>query len=58
MSSIAISLIVFAVVFGSALLGMFLRTFLPKGHLSDESRASVMIAMGLGVRPRIHLQFY
>ncbi|MGB7493829.1 MAG: hypothetical protein WBW05_05445 [Candidatus Acidiferrum sp.] len=47
MSSVAVSAIVFAVVFGSALLGMFLRTVLPKDHLSDGSRASVMIAMGL-----------
>jgi len=47
MSSVAISSIVFAVVFGSALLGMSLRTVLPKDHLSDESRAIVMIAMGL-----------
>ena len=47
MSSIASSSIVFAVVFGGALLGMFLRKFLPQNHLSDESKGIVMIAMGL-----------
>jgi hypothetical protein len=47
MSSIASSSIVFAVVFGGALLGMFLRKLLPQNHLSDESKGIVMIAMGL-----------
>jgi len=47
MSSIAISSIVLAVVFGGALLGMFLRRLLPQHHLSDNSRAVVLIAMGL-----------
>ena len=46
MSSIASSSIVFAVVFGGALLGMFLRRLLPQNHLSDESKGIVMIAMG------------
>jgi len=36
MSSIANSSIVFAVVFGGALLGIFLRKLLPQNHLSDE----------------------
>jgi len=46
-SSIASSSIVFAVVFGGALLGMFLRKLLPQNHLSDDSKGIVMIAMGL-----------
>ncbi len=47
MSSIATSSIVFACVFGGALLGMFLRKLLPQHHLSDDSKSVVMVAMGL-----------
>ncbi len=47
MSSIAISSVVFAFVFGGALLGMFIRKLLPKNHLSDDSKSIVMISMGL-----------
>ncbi|MGB7292452.1 MAG: hypothetical protein WBD99_09800 [Thermodesulfobacteriota bacterium] len=48
MSSIAISLIVFACVFGGALLGLFLRSILPEHHLSKESKDLVMsIVVGL-----------
>lgn len=47
MSSIATSSIVFACVFGGALLGMILRKLLPQHHLSDDSKGIVMIAMGL-----------
>jgi hypothetical protein len=47
MSSIATSSIVFACVFGGALLGMSLRKFLPQNHLSDESKTVVRLAMGL-----------
>ncbi|MGC1168848.1 MAG: hypothetical protein WA886_08095, partial [Candidatus Acidiferrales bacterium] len=47
MSSIATSSIVFACVFGGALLGMSLRKFLPQSHLSDESKTVVRLAMGL-----------
>jgi hypothetical protein len=47
MSSIESSSIVFACVFGGALLGMFLRKLLPQNHLSDDSRSVVIIAMGL-----------
>ena len=48
MTSIAISLIVFACVFGGALLGLFLRTVLPEHHLSRESKDLVMnIVVGL-----------
>ena len=47
MSSIETTSIVFACVFGGALLGMFLRKLLPRDHLSDDSKGIVMIAMGL-----------
>jgi len=47
MSSIETSSIVFACVFGGALLGMFLRKLLPQNHLSDDSKSVVVIAMGL-----------
>lgn len=47
MSSIATSSIVFAFVFGGALFGMFLRTVLPKEHLSSESTDVVRMGMGL-----------
>jgi hypothetical protein len=47
MSAIAISSIVLAVVFGGALLGMFLHNVLPQNHLSDDSKNVVLIAMGL-----------
>ena len=47
MSSMAISLIVFACVFGGAVFGMCLRSALPHDHLSAESRAVVKLGMGL-----------
>jgi len=47
MSSIAISLIVFACVFGAALLGIFLRAVLPERHLSADSKHVVNLGMGL-----------
>jgi hypothetical protein len=47
MSSVAISLIAFVIMSGGALLGMFLRTALPRHHLSDESRDVVKLATGL-----------
>jgi hypothetical protein len=47
MSAIAIAVIVFACVFGSALLGLFLRATLPEHHLSSESKDVVKLAMGL-----------
>ncbi len=47
MSSIAISSIVFGLVFGGALLGMFVRTVLPQHHLSDDSKDVVKMGMGL-----------
>jgi hypothetical protein len=47
MSSVTISLIVFACVFGGALFGMFLRSILPKSHLEDASKDVVRLSMGL-----------
>ena len=41
------SLIVFACVFGAAMLGMLLRVVLPEHHLSSETKDSVKLAMGL-----------
>lgn len=47
MSSIAISLIALASVFGGALLGMFLRKILPDHHVIADSRGLVMLGTGL-----------
>jgi len=47
MSSIGISAIVFACVFGGAMCGMFLRAVLPEHHLSAESKDVVKLGMGL-----------
>jgi hypothetical protein len=47
MSSITITCIVFACVFGGTLLGMLLRALLPETHLSGESKDVVKLGMGL-----------
>jgi Protein of unknown function (DUF4239) len=47
MTSMAISGIVFACIFGGMLLGMILRVLLPEKHLSAESRDVVKLGMGL-----------
>ena len=47
MSAITIGGIVFAVVFGGALLGMRIRTIVPEDHLSHESRDVIKLGMGL-----------
>ena len=47
MNSIVVSLIVFAFVFGGALLGMFLRAVLPQSHLTDASKDVVKLGMGM-----------
>lgn len=47
MSSMAMSLVTFAFVFGGAVLGMMLRAALPKYHLIEESKETVKVAMGL-----------
>jgi hypothetical protein len=47
LSVAAISLLVFACVFAAALLGILLRAVLPEHHLSDDTKDSVKLAMGL-----------
>ncbi len=47
MNSIVIRLIVLACTFGGALLGIFLRTVLPKAHLSADSKDTVRLGMGM-----------
>ena len=47
MSSIAISLVTFACVFGGVLIGIYLRAALPHQHLSTESKDAVKIGMAL-----------
>jgi len=47
MSASAIGGIVFAVVFGGALLGMRIRAIVPEDHLSHESRDVIKLGMGL-----------
>jgi hypothetical protein len=46
-STVAISWMVFACVFGGVLFGMFLRAILPKHHLSTDSKDLVRLGMGL-----------
>lgn len=47
MSPLAIAAIAFVCVFGSALLGLFLRSFLPEHHLSEDSTGVVKLGIGL-----------
>jgi Protein of unknown function (DUF4239) len=47
MSSIAISSIVFACVFGGAILGMSIRAVLPQQHLNADSKDVVKLGMGI-----------
>ena len=47
MTPTAIALIVFACVFGGALLGMLLRVLTPEHHLSQESQDVIRLGMGL-----------
>jgi len=49
MSSLAISSIAFACIFGGALFGMSLRAMLPESHVDSPSRDAVRLAMGLVV---------
>jgi hypothetical protein len=46
-NALVISSIVFACVFGGALLGLFLRVVLPEHHLSTDSKDVVKLGMGL-----------
>src|SRR5262252_8872408 len=47
MFALVIYLIIFACVFGGALLGVYLRGALPEEHLSAESKDTVRLGMGL-----------
>ena len=47
LSALAISIVTFAVVMGGAFLGSFLRTALPRHHLSEESKDMVKVGIGL-----------
>lgn len=47
MSALAISAIVFACVFGGALVGFWLRAVLPADHLSPASRDLIKLGMGI-----------
>ena len=47
MNSTTVSLIVFACVFGGALLGIFLHSVLPQHHLGNESKDIVKLGVGL-----------
>src|SRR5207344_1785764 len=47
MSSLAIAAIVFVCVFGSGMLGLFLRSSLPEHHLSEDSMGVVKLGAGL-----------
>jgi hypothetical protein len=47
MKDILIGLAVFAIIFGGALVGMFLGKVLPDQHLSTDSRDSIRIVMGM-----------
>lgn len=47
MNEVQIASIVFACVFGSALLGLFIRSALPEGHLSQDSKDVVKLGTGL-----------
>jgi hypothetical protein len=46
-SPLSISLVVFASVFGAALLGMFLRATLPDHHLNVDSKSVLTLVIGL-----------
>src|SRR5262249_19416899 len=47
MSSLEIAGIIFACIFGGALLGMLFQSVLPKEHLSPDSKDVVKVGMGL-----------
>jgi Protein of unknown function (DUF4239) len=46
-SALAISLVVFALVFGGALFGMYVRGALPEGHLQEDVKDVVRLSTGL-----------
>jgi len=46
--SIVTSLVIFFCILGSAILGMFLRSFIPQHHLGEESK-NIVISVGIGL---------
>lgn len=46
MSTTTILLIVFSIVFGAALFGMFLRRILPEHHFSSDTKETIKVTMG------------
>jgi len=47
LKAVVLSLIIFACIFGGAVLGIFLRAILPERHLTEDSRNMVTIGMGI-----------
>jgi hypothetical protein len=47
MNPFAIHLIVFVCIFGAVLFGMFLRVILPEQHLSDDSKDTIRLGIGV-----------
>jgi hypothetical protein len=47
MSEIAVSTIAFALISGATFLGLYLHNVLPKEHLSDDSKETVKLGMGM-----------
>jgi hypothetical protein len=47
MSAFTMSLLVFVVVFGSAMVGLLLRALVPKQHLNAESKGVIQLGIGL-----------
>ena len=47
MSSLQIASIIFACVFGGALVGVGLRTVVPEPHLSGDTRDAIKLAVGI-----------
>src|SRR6478672_11185273 len=47
MDSTRVGIVVFICVFGGVLLGMWLRTILPKHHLDSDSKDTVKVGIGL-----------
>jgi hypothetical protein len=47
LSAAPIAILIFACLFGAAMLGMLLRAVLPEHHLSTDTKDSVKVAMGL-----------
>ena len=47
MSTLSISLIALACIFGGTLLGMILRSLLPKDHLNDDTRDAIKLGIGM-----------